>query len=51
MVFPLVVGSGKRLFSDGPATATLVVTEVEAAGGGIVMLTYQPARPDSATTA
>jgi dihydrofolate reductase len=51
MVFPLVVGSGKRLFSDGPATATLALTDVETAGGGIVMLSYQPAQPDSATTA
>ena len=43
MVYPLVLGAGKRLFpADGPM-ARLVLAESKAAGDGIVMLTYRPA--------
>jgi len=43
MVFPIVLGSGKRLFRDG-SKATLKLAETKTLGSGIVLLTYQPAR-------
>jgi dihydrofolate reductase len=43
MVFPVVLGSGKRLFPDGGPLAKLALTEAKPAGGGIMMLTYRPA--------
>jgi dihydrofolate reductase len=43
MVFPVVLGSGKRLFQDVTAVARLALREATTAGSGIVLLTYQPA--------
>jgi dihydrofolate reductase len=43
MLFPIVLGSGKRLFADPGATAKLVLTDARQAGSGIMLLTYQPA--------
>lgn len=42
MVFPVVVGSGKRLFGDG-TVKTLELVETKTFGSGVVVLTYQPA--------
>jgi dihydrofolate reductase len=45
MVFPLVVGGGKRLFEDGSARSALRLTEARPVGpAGVLVLTYQPAR-------
>jgi dihydrofolate reductase len=41
MIFPLVLGTGKRLFADGSAVS-LKLVEVKTLGSGIIMLTYQP---------
>jgi dihydrofolate reductase len=43
MIFPVVVGSGKRLFGDGLDTTILNLTETKMLGSGVVVLTYQPA--------
>jgi dihydrofolate reductase len=44
MVFPVVLGSGKRLFGDGSATTTLKLVETKTVGAGVLILTYEPAR-------
>jgi dihydrofolate reductase len=42
MVFPIVVGSGKRLFGDGLGTTVLKLVDMKMFGSGVVVLTYQP---------
>jgi dihydrofolate reductase len=42
LIHPVVLGSGKRLFSDGGDTGLKLVDQ-RAFSGGVVMLTYQPA--------
>ena len=41
MVFPIVLGSGKRLFTETSDANRLVLTECGTAGDGILMLTYR----------
>ena len=41
LVYPIVLGSGKRLFSD-QARGTLKLVESKSFGTGVVPLTYQP---------
>jgi dihydrofolate reductase len=44
MVFPTVLGAGKRLFADSGATATLKLAEAKPVGpDGVIVLTYAPA--------
>jgi dihydrofolate reductase/predicted enzyme related to lactoylglutathione lyase len=44
MVFPIVLGSGKKLFGEGRATIPLRLVEARPVGSdGVVILTYQPA--------
>jgi dihydrofolate reductase len=43
MLYPLALGSGKRLFREGGDKTTLRLSEVKTNGAGVVMLTYQPA--------
>lgn len=40
MVFPVVLGSGKRLFRDGIASTTLRLAETKTFGSGVVVLSY-----------
>jgi class 3 adenylate cyclase len=49
MVFPVVLGSGKRLFRDESDTTHLQLVGTRAFRSGVVLLTYQPAveRPSS----
>jgi dihydrofolate reductase len=42
MVFPLLLGSGKRLFGDSDKR-TLQLAESKTLGGGVTILTYRPA--------
>lgn len=42
-VFPVVVGAGKRLFSDGAIPAGLKLVDHEVSTTGVVMATYVPA--------
>lgn len=45
MVFPIVLGKGKRLFGDGlPRTKLQLVDSKPVGPDGIVILTYKPAR-------
>jgi dihydrofolate reductase len=45
MVFPVVLGKGKRLFSEGVPTTTLKLASSQPVGAdGVIVLTYQPAR-------
>jgi dihydrofolate reductase len=41
--FPLVIGSGKRLFSDGTIPAGLKLVDSKVSSTGVVMGTYEPA--------
>lgn len=43
MVFPVVLGSGKRLFKDGSGMASLRLVDTKTVGSGVLVLTYQPA--------
>jgi dihydrofolate reductase len=46
MVFPIILGSGKRMFSDAAkAPSTLRLTDTQPVGpDGVVVLTYEPVR-------
>jgi len=41
MVFPLVLGGGKRLFADGDETTALNLVESQAVGSGVLILVYR----------
>ena len=43
MVFPVVVGNGKRLFEDGIDKTVLKLVDTETFGSGVVVVTYRPA--------
>jgi dihydrofolate reductase len=43
MVFPVVVGSGKRLFADGTVPAALRLVDSKVSTTGVVIGTYEPA--------
>jgi dihydrofolate reductase len=43
MVYPVLLGSGKRLFSDVSEMAKLDLVDVVKAASGVLMLTYAPA--------
>jgi dihydrofolate reductase len=43
MVYPLVLGSGQRLFREGADKATLELTNAKTTGTGVAVFTYQPA--------
>ncbi len=43
LVYPVVVGKGKRLFDEG-TTATLKLVETQQFGSGVVALVYEPER-------
>ena len=43
LIHPLVLGTGRRLFADGGAAATLRLVSSKATANGVVIATYQPA--------
>jgi dihydrofolate reductase len=43
MVFPIVLGSGKRLFSDVTGTPKFTRVEAKTSGAGVLLLTYHSA--------
>jgi dihydrofolate reductase len=47
MVFPIILGSGKRLFPKGAAAKTLRLTEAKPAGETIILI-YEPVRDGAA---
>ena len=42
MIYPIVVGGGKRLFRDGNPLAKLTLTDSKTSTKGVVILTYRP---------
>ncbi len=45
MLYPIVLGAGKRLFDDGVARIKLRLVDYKTVGpDGVVILTYQPVR-------
>jgi dihydrofolate reductase len=46
MVFPIVLGSGKRLFGDGIDKKVLRLAETKTFSSGVVVLTYVPEKKD-----
>ena len=42
-VYPLVLGSGKKLFSDGFTLTTLTLVDTRALMSGVLVNTYRPA--------
>jgi dihydrofolate reductase len=44
MVFPVVVGSGKRIFRDAIDQAALKLVDAKTFRSGVVVLTHHPAR-------
>ena len=45
MVFPVVVGSGKRLFREGSEKKVLKLIETRTFSSGVIVLTYRPDQP------
>jgi hypothetical protein len=45
MTYPLVLGSGRRLFNDGILPATMHPVDLTVTDLGIVLGTYEPAGP------
>jgi len=51
-VYPVLLGSGKRLFGDGTVPTALRLIESRTFGNGAVMLSYEPTgKPEYGTTA
>jgi dihydrofolate reductase len=48
VVYPVVLGTGKRLFADGSAKTGLTLVESTPTSSGALHLTYQVARNDAA---
>jgi len=49
LIHPLVLGSGRRLFTDG-TFATLRLVDSATTTTGVVIATYRPAEPKVGTT-
>jgi dihydrofolate reductase len=45
LIHPLVLGSGRRLFTDGGASVALRLVDTKTTTTGVVIATYQPAEP------
>ena len=45
MTFPIVLGSGRRLFNDGMLAAAMRPVDVRVSDAGVVIGTYEPAGP------
>ena len=50
LIHPLVLGSGRRLFPDGGAAATLRLVGTKTTSTGVVIATSQPAEPTARKT-
>jgi len=45
LVYPVLLGSGKRLFPDGDIGEALRLVDSKTTGKGVQILTYEPAGP------
>jgi dihydrofolate reductase len=43
MIYPITLGSGKRLFADGTIPATFKVTESLVGSNGVIIMSYERA--------
>jgi len=43
MIFPVMLGTGKRLFGEGAPPGALKLVDSQVSGTGVVMATYEPA--------
>jgi dihydrofolate reductase len=50
MIHPLVLGSGRRLFTDGSAFAALRLVDTVTTTTGVIIATYQPAESAAGKT-
>jgi len=50
LIHPLVLGTGRRLFTDGGAFAALRQVSTKTTSTGVVIATYQPAIPSTGKT-
>ena len=50
LIHPLVLGSGRRLFTDGGAFAALRLVGTKTTNNGVVIATYQPEEPTARKT-
>ena len=50
-IHPLILGSGRRLFTDGHEVAALQLAATKTTTTGVVIATYQPAESPAGTTA
>ena len=48
MVFPVVLGSGKRVFGETSGKKPLQLTDSKTVGDGVEILVYEPARSAAA---
>ena len=51
MIYPLILGSGRHLFTDGCAFSALRLVDIKTTTTGVVIATYQPAEPATGKTA
>jgi dihydrofolate reductase len=49
LIHPLVLGSGRRLFSDGGSFSALKLVDTTTTTTGVMIATYRPAKPASKT--
>ena len=47
MVFPVVLGSGKRLYGETSDKKRLLLVDSKVVGDGVAILTYEPAREEA----
>jgi len=45
LVFPVVLGTGKRLFAEGRTPSSLKLTDIKSSGSGVTMHTFEFAGP------
>ena len=47
LVYPILLGTGKRFFSDGAPPRELALVGTKAASSGVVISTYRPSGPSA----
>jgi dihydrofolate reductase len=45
LVFPVLLGTGKRIFADGTPPRELVLVNTKAVPSGVIISTYKPSGP------
>ncbi len=45
LVFPVLLGKGKRIFSDGTPPREFALVSTQAVGSGVIISTYKPNGP------